>query len=95
MNSIDTVTFSVNTANIDGGVGPNGMYAGGGFCRRCSMSYAMSDDDGDGTWTVTLSLVSGTCRKLYTFLNSPNDGGDWGAKEDLAGQECADPNELQ
>ena len=23
----------------------------------------------------------------YTILNSPNDAGDWGAKEDLSGQE--------
>ena len=51
----------------------------------------MSDDDGDGTWTVTVSLVEGTVGN-YTFLNSPNDGGDWGAKEDISGQECADGN---
>ena len=44
-----------------------------------SDAYAMSDDDGDGTWTVTISLVEGTIGN-YTFLNSPNDGGDWGAK---------------
>ncbi len=82
------VTFSVNTANIT--VGENGMYAGGGVLGGAT-AYAMSDDDGDGTWTVTVSLVSGTSGN-YAFLNSPNDGGDWGAKEDLAGQECADAN---
>ena len=80
------VTFSVNTANIE--VGPNGMYAGGGVLGD-AQAYAMSDDDGDGTWTVTVSLVEGTVGN-YTFLNSPNDGGDWGAKEDISGQECAD-----
>ncbi len=80
------VTFSVNTANIE--VGPNGMYAGGGVLGGAN-AYAMSDDDGDGTWTVTVSLVSGTSGN-YTLLNSPNDGGDWGAKEDISGQECAD-----
>ncbi|MDB2599587.1 T9SS type A sorting domain-containing protein, partial [Flavobacteriaceae bacterium] len=82
------VTFSVNTANIE--VGPNGMYAGGGVLGD-AQAYAMSDDDGDGTWTVTVSLVEGTVGN-YTFLNSPNDGGDWGAKEDISGQECADGN---
>ena len=82
------VTFSVNTANIE--VGPNGMYAGGGVLGDAT-AYAMSDEDGDGTWTVTVSLASGTSGN-YTFLNSPNDGGDWGAKEDIAGQECADAN---
>ena len=82
------VLFSVNTANIT--VGENGMYAGGGILGDAT-AYAMSDEDGDGTWTVTVSLASGTSGN-YTFLNSPNDGGDWGAKEDIAGQECADAN---
>ena len=82
------VTFSVNTANIT--VGANGMYAGGGVLGDAT-AYAMSDDDGDGTWTVTVSLLEGT-QGNYTFLNSPNDGGDWGAKENLAGQSCADAN---
>jgi hypothetical protein len=80
------VTFSVNTANIT--VGENGMYAGGGVLGDAT-AYAMSDEDGDGTWTVTVSLLDGTSGN-YTFLNSPNDGGDWGAKENLTGQECAD-----
>ena len=26
----------------------------------------------------------------YTFFNSPTSGRDWGTKENLAGQECAD-----
>ena len=82
------VTFSVNTANIT--VGENGMYAGGGVLGGAN-AYAMSDDDGDGTWTVTVSLLEGTVGN-YTFLNSPNDGGDWGAKEDISGQSCADAN---
>ena len=80
------VTFSVNTANIE--VGPNGMYVGGGVLGGAN-AYAMSDDDGDGTWTVTVALAAGTSGN-YTLLNSPNDGGDWGAKEDISGQECAD-----
>ena len=82
------VTFSVNTANIE--VGPNGMYVGGGVLGGAN-AYAMSDDDGDGTWTVTVALAAGTSGN-YTLLNSPNDGGDWGAKEDISGQECADGN---
>ena len=52
----------------------------------------MTDADGDGTWEVTLTLDEGTTGN-YIFLNSPNDdGSDWGAKENLAGQECADAN---
>jgi len=82
------VTFTVNTERID--VGPNGMYLGGGIMGD-AQGYAMSDADEDGTWEVTVNLAEGTTG-YYVFLNSPNDGGDWGAKEDLAGQSCGDPN---
>ena len=27
----------------------------------------------------------------YIFLNSPNSDSDWGTKENLEGQDCADP----
>ena len=80
------VTFTVNTANIE--VGANGMYLGGGIIGDAT-AHAMTDADGDGTWEVTLTLQEGVTGN-YIFLNSPNDGGDWGAKEVLTGQECAD-----
>ena len=80
------VTFTVNTANIE--VGANGMYLGGGIIGNAT-AHAMTDADGDGTWEVTVTLDEGTAGN-YIFLNSPNDGGDWGAKEDLGGQECGD-----
>jgi hypothetical protein len=82
------LTFEVNTANIE--VGPNGMFAGGGFLGGAD-AVALSDDDGDGIWSATISVLEGTSGN-YVFLNSPNHGGDWGTKEDLAGQECADAN---
>ena len=80
------VTFSVNTANIT--VGEYGMYLGGGIIGPAN-AYAMSDDDGDGVWTVTISMGEGTTGN-YIFLNSPANGEDYGAKENLTGQECAD-----
>ena len=80
------VTFTVNTSTIE--VGANGMYLGGGIIGD-AMAHAMTDADGDGTWEVTLSLQEGVTGN-YIFLNSPNDGGDWGAKEVLTDQECAD-----
>ena len=80
------VTFTVNTSTIE--VGANGMYLGGGIIGSAT-EHAMTDADGDGTWEVTLTLDEGTTGN-YIFLNSPNDGGDWGAKEVLTGQECAD-----
>jgi plastocyanin len=81
------VTFNVNTENIS--VGPNGMFLGGGVFGD-AMAHAMSDDDADGTYTVTVNVAAGTAGN-YVFLNSPNDGGDWGAKEILTGLPCSDP----
>jgi hypothetical protein len=82
------VTFSVNTADIE--VGDTGMFVGGGFLGN-AQAHAMADDDGDGIWTVTINLSTDVAGGNYIFLNGPNDAGDWGAKEDLSGQECADP----
>jgi hypothetical protein len=82
------VTFSVNTAGIE--VVENGIFLGGGALGG-SDEYAMSDDDGDGTWTVTISLLEGT-QGNYTFFNGPTSSSDWGSGENLAGQECADPD---
>jgi polyisoprenoid-binding protein YceI len=80
------VTLTVNTANIT--VGTNGMYLGGGVFGD-AQAFQMSDADADGTYEVTVNLAEGTSGN-YIFLNSPNDGGDWSAKENLAGQSCGD-----
>ena len=80
------VTFSINTANII--VGPNGMYIGGGMFGD-AMALPLSDDDGDGIWTGVTYISNGASGN-YTLLNSPNNGGDWGAKENIAGLPCAD-----
>ena len=65
------------------------MYMGGGFLGDAT-AVAMSDEDGDGTWSVTLALSTDDIGKNYTYLNGPGNGGDWGTKEDISGQECAD-----
>ena len=83
-----TVTFSVNTSNIT--VGDNGIYVGGGVLGMAD-AYAMSDDDGDGVWTVDIELASGTSGN-YVFFNSPNWSEDWGSKENLTDLSCGDPN---
>ena len=80
------VTFTVNTENIT--VLPNGMYLGGGVFGN-AQAHAMSDTDGDGTWEVTIPITEGTDGN-YIFLNGPTFGDDWGAKEQLGGQSCAD-----
>ena len=83
------VTFSVNTANIT--VGETGIFIGGGFIGD-AQGQAMSDDDGNGVWTVTIPVNTDNIGGNYIFLNGPGDGGDWGTKENLEGQDCADPN---
>lgn len=91
-NAQNSVTFEVNTAMID--VGPNGMYLGGGYFGG-SDAHAMSDADGDGTWTVTVDMpntadMANDASQNYVFFNSPTKADDWGTKEDLNGQSCAD-----
>ena len=83
------VTFNVNTANIT--VGPNGLFVGGGGFFGDAMGNMMSDVDGDGVYTVVVPVPDGFTGH-FTLINNPADGGDWNAKEDLAGQDCADPD---
>jgi hypothetical protein len=80
------VTFSVDMSNET--VSSNGVFVGGGFLGSAT-EHQLFDDDGDGIYSVTIQLADGAGGN-YIFLNGPGDGGDWGAKEDLAGQECAD-----
>ena len=82
------ITFKVNTSNIE--VGPNGMYVGDGVLGG-SDAYAMSDDDMDDVWEVTISIDAGTSGN-YAFFNSPTSSSDWGTKENLEGKSCGDPN---
>ena len=85
---LHTVTFSVNTANII--VGPNGLYAGGGILGN-ARAVKLEDPDGDDVYTGSTQLY-GHSQGKFIFLNSPAHDNDWGAKEDLTGKACADPN---
>ena len=84
------ITLRVNTNNIT--VGPNGIFAGGGFLGG-SNAIPLSDSDGDGIWQTTISsFQAGTAidGSNFIFLNSPIGSADWGTKENLAGKPCAD-----
>ena len=81
------IVFEVNTANIT--VGPNGMYAGGGILGD-AMAIPLFDSNNDGIWAGVATNVPASGGN-YVFLNSPANGGDWGAKEDLNGLPCGDP----
>ncbi|GIR20933.1 MAG: hypothetical protein CM15mP36_01400 [Flavobacteriales bacterium] len=65
------------------------MFAGGGVLGGAN-AVAMSDDDGDGVWEATVEMEEGTSGN-YAFFNSPTSSSDWNTKENLEGQECADP----
>lgn len=82
-----TVTFKVSTANIT--VGANGIYAGGGILGD-AQAVQLDDTDSNGVWTGT-ATVTGAGGGNFIFLNSPNNGGDWGTKESLGGLPCSDP----
>ena len=58
-------------------------------------SVTLSDPDGDRIWSVTTSSEVFSALNIadggyYTILNSPDNGDDWEAKEDISGQSCAD-----
>ena len=88
------VTLEVNTASIyqnGGTVGPNGMYAGGGFVGN-AMGLQLTQSTTDTLkWFGNATVIAGSGPNHYTFLNSPTNGGDWNAKENLAGLPCGDP----
>ena len=59
------------------------MYAGGGFLGD-AMALQLTQSNTDtliwsGIASISQSVASGL--NNYIFLNSPNSGGDWGAKE--------------
>ena len=81
------VTINLNMANET--VSPEGVYLAGGAYFGVAGDNPLSDQDGDGIWTVTVPVPHGFTGH-YTFLNG--NCGDWSCKENIAGLECADPS---
>ena len=82
------ITFNLDATGID--VGPNGMFMGGGVLGG-SNAVPMTDENGDGVWTVTIELSTDQIGLNYTYVNSPDNDNDYdGKKEDISGQDCAD-----
>ena len=89
------VTLELNASTIyaNGGViGPNGMYAGGGFLGDAMAVPMIQSTVDTNIWTAVVNVPAGPGPFHYTFLNSPSNGGDWGTKEDLSGLICGDPS---
>lgn len=63
------------------------LYIGGGATGH-AQAFQMENIGGIWTVDVTFSVIPG----YYTILNSPTHAGDWGAKEDLSGLPCGDPD---
>ena len=81
---VGIITWEVNMANED--VSPEGVYLAGGDYFGVPGDNPMSDDDGDGIWTITMAMPIGYTG-AYTFTNGAC--GDWSCKENIVGQSCA------
>ena len=81
------VTFELNTEMIDM-VDPSGIYIAGGEGFGVPGDNQMTDDDGDGIYSITFVKEEGFTSH-YTFLNG--NCGDWSCKEQIGGLSCADP----
>jgi hypothetical protein len=78
------ITFNVNTELID--VDPAGIFIAGGATFGVPGDNPLSDDDGDGIWTITVQRPVGFTG-FYAFANG--NCPDFSCKENLAGQTCA------
>lgn len=81
-----TITINVGTSHID--VNPDGIYLAGGGVFGVPGDNPLNDDDGDGVYTITLVKNRGFS-SYYTFTNGAC--ADWSCKENIAGQDCARP----
>ena len=73
------VSFSVDMSNYPGGLAESDtVYVNGSFNGWCGDCNPMSDDDGDGIWTVTLPLDDGDYQYKFT-VNGWNNQEQWTA----------------
>ena len=84
---VHDVTFNLNMAD-ETVVASSGVFVAGGSFFGVAGDHPMTDSDGDGTWTVTIPVPNGFTG-YYTFLNG--NCLDWSCKENIAGLECAHP----
>ncbi len=82
------VTFNVNMAPVDN-VSPDGVYWLNDF--NPPGEYPMADPEEDGIYSITIRQAVGHSN-YYTITNGLCP--DLSCREDISGQECADPLEL-
>ncbi len=81
-----SITWNIDFSNTT--VGEGGPFVAGGCCFGNSV-FALTDDDGDGIYSLTVRRQPGFSSH-YTFLSDAC--ADWSCKENIEGQDCADPN---
>lgn len=82
-----TFTINVGTSNIN--VSPDGIFIAGGGNFGAPGDNPLNDDDGDGIYSITLER-SINFSSFFTFTNGACP--DFSCKENIEGQDCADPN---
>ena len=80
-----SVTFNLNMSSVSN---PDVPHLAGGTDFGVPGDNPMTDADGDNVWTITVEVPSGYTG-YYTFTNGACP--DWGCKENIAGQDCAHP----
>ena len=74
------LTFQVDMNQYAEGYVYGGVFVNGSFNNWCGGCNPMNDDDADGIWTLTVSLLPGTYEYKFTL-----DG--WNYQEEFAGGE--------
>lgn len=82
------VVITINLGQGGIAVSDEGLYIAGGGNFGNPGDYPLNDN-GDGTHTIVLERPIGF-ESYYTFTNGAC--GDFSCKENIAGQDCADPN---
>ncbi|RMG81544.1 MAG: T9SS C-terminal target domain-containing protein [Bacteroidetes bacterium] len=80
------ITFNVGATHIT--VSPDGLFLAGGGNFGIPGDFPLSDPDGDGVHSLVVERQKGFSSH-YTFTNGAC--GDFSCKEDISGQDCADP----
>jgi hypothetical protein len=84
--SVD-ITIQLGSGGIP--VSAQGLFIAGGGNFGNPGDFPLADADGDGIWTITLNRPRGFT-SYYTFTNGACP--DYSCKENIAGQDCANPN---
>jgi hypothetical protein len=85
----DAIFITVNLGQGEVVPSEEGFYIAGGNNFGNPGDYKMTDDDGDGVHTIVLERQRGF-ESYYTFTNGAC--GDFSCKENIGGQECANPD---